>query len=1044
MFAPVYPMDLMVYLKNVSMASRHVLTILQGESLIGTCIAFMVHYLMVETDLGRMYTWWHYFRFLVIYFIGGILVGFISGKIMGHLMLSWDNNPIQTILISWVGPFFVYYMVTLAFGSSAGLVTLSVQGIIVAKRKITLSKETRNVLEAFWNCMALGVNSCGLLIIGMAVGFGTMKYATVEDLAFMMFGYLINLVARLLEFLSIFYFLKIIGHGIKFEHVIILVWGGILSITNLSIIMQTYGEPRYELFTKLALFHGTGATILTMVINVSTIPYLMKCLELDTISLIKQANMNKCIRHILSVRNHIIYLLKLERILCDANWPFIDEATKIEHPFKIENIKKYEELENELEFEHLALCPECHREATIVTTVKELEDLIREAKRRVLKAQKVSYSRQYETGMLPLDAIRILTNEVEAAMERDFIIQSKNILQLFKPPKHLVRFKKMLVRMFHDRTVDWFVKKPRITYRRVCYDVVFNAVFDDIMCGVIILNTVIVIAELVLRFKQSEMWNTFTACIAFKSLSFIFFIVYVIEFIMKVLALSFVYIWNDGVVGYFSSRWRKFEFFCLLISLCVVICETIESVSYTAAEDQPSGFAVFVCCLAAVRIARVARVVHRMHPIVEKCIDGRINNRITLAYSVGKGFINGEQDVIHLLPTIVLRAELTEEMKTTVEADRLAITRELGLIQRERPWVAVDVKTKKAMKTILNGMHETVTELKLMGWVDEDEREKLKATIYSQQNFVRHLGVVPTSSPRMIFDEVPWMGKDEKIVKYLWARSKTVNYEPGEYVCVENEPSEGVFIIISGLFKLSYKPDDDTLKSFYKCGNLPVIDYINSPDIDTEIEDFLLSGNTFGELCVLSQRPYSCSIAADCQSQVFFIATEFILEAMTLDCDTLDGLRARMWTSISLGLAHAILMNVPAGFGVSSKEIELSLLRAMVPDLEGVKIFLNNNMVEDIILINGVVMDFNTKVMFYAPCYIPRNVQKIVLPSSNLMNVYVNIKEEVQTKLLIIIGNDVNRNKFVSAIEQMVEYSVDFSEDLDKEKDVKFDDKFET
>jgi hypothetical protein len=43
----------------------------------------------------------------------------------------------------------------------------------------------------------------------------------------------------------------------------------------------------------------------------------------------------------------------------------------------------------------------------------------REAKMRILKAKKMSYSRQYENGMMSQEAIRILSQAVELAMDTD-------------------------------------------------------------------------------------------------------------------------------------------------------------------------------------------------------------------------------------------------------------------------------------------------------------------------------------------------------------------------------------------------------------------------------------------------------------------------------------------------------------------------------------------------------------------------------------------------------------------------------------------------
>lgn len=67
------------------------------------------------------------------------------------------------------------------------------------------------------------------------------------------------------------------------------------------------------------------------------------------------------------------------------------------------------------------------------------------------------------------------------------------------------------------------------------------------------------------------------------------------------------------------------------------------------------------------------------------------------------------------------------------------------------------------------------------------------------------------------------------------------------------------------------------------------MDYISSSDVDKEVEDFFLSGNTFGELAILTQRPYSCSIMSDCQSQAYLIRTEHLLEAMKMEDDPING-----------------------------------------------------------------------------------------------------------------------------------------------------------
>lgn len=53
-------------------------------------------------------------------------------------------------------------------------------------------------------------------------------------------------------------------------------------------------------------------------------------------------------------------------------------------------------------------------------------------------------------------------------------------------------------------------------------------------------------------------------------------------------------------------------------------------------------------------------------------------------------------------------------------------------------------------------------------------------------------------------------------------------------------------------------------------------------------------------------------------------------------------------------------------------QVKYALERAFVPNLSRYKIFGVTDMIEDMILIEGVVADFNTRELFIAPCCIPR------------------------------------------------------------------------
>lgn len=79
-----------------------------------------------------------------------------------------------------------------------------------------------------------------------------------------------------------------------------------------------------------------------------------------------------------------------------------------------------------------------------------------------------------------------------------------------------------------------------------------------------------------------------------------------------------------------------------------------------------------------------------------------------------------------------------------------------------------------------------------------------------------------------------------------------------------------------------------------------------------------------------------------------------------------------MWKSISIRLATSILMDTAAYQSSTQEKIRFQLERAFVPNLSNYKMFGVTDMMEDIILIEGVVFDYNTRDCYTGPCYIPR------------------------------------------------------------------------
>lgn len=85
--------------------------------------------------------------------------------------------------------------------------------------------------------------------------------------------------------------------------------------------------------------------------------------------------------------------------------------------------------------------------------------------------------------------------------------------------------------------------------------------------------------------------------------------------------------------------------------------------------------------------------------------------------SLFQGFVMSEEEVSDMLVQMIDNKIIREYCRVELESNRLAITKELGLIQKDRPWIAITVKTKQAIRSTLNNIRESIIELKISGMI---------------------------------------------------------------------------------------------------------------------------------------------------------------------------------------------------------------------------------------------------------------------------------------------------------------------------------------
>ncbi|XP_044263875.1 sodium/hydrogen exchanger 11-like isoform X4 [Tribolium madens] len=931
---PLNPATMVDLLKQQSMRTRHISVLLEGEAVICLLVIDLTQQLVIATSEKIMVYWYQFVMVILRIFVFGklvkyqkyhllvgILTGYLSGVLGQCLIRRMYSDRMSVILMISALPFFTY-SVSQIFLSGCGSVSVITLGIMMSIERTAVSKNIDNFLTNYWELIAYIMDTVVLALSATYAGCYVIPFMNWEAFVLIIVAYVVNYVLRFVSFLLFSPIISRLGYGMELKAMVVCVWGGIKSPFGYLVVFNFVKRHAFKTQGEnIFFFYIFGLSIISMLINGTFCRTILKVLGFTNISMARQVNMNNCMKHIFTKRDRIIAILKMDRLLADTNWKVVYEVTNMQHPYHL-GLDNEEDDPFFLGY-RFTICPDCNKDLVQEPTQKELKEMSKEAKMRILKAKKMSFSRQFENGMITKQAIRVLNQAIELAMDSgDVMLEVDNLEKRFVEENFFHRFFRNRLECMQNKGT--LPRRPPITYwRRLCYHVVMNTILDKAMLLVILVHACFLMAHLYFHssiFTKNKQVHNRNLEVILLAINILFTFIYVLEFVIKIMAFSWVYIWSHGVRGYFKSVWNITDFLVIILNL--------------------------------------------------------FNVGIDLA------------SFIHNLE---------------------------GVVQKERPWVAITVKTKQAIRTVLSSMNDAINQLKIAGWVDNYEQEKLEFAMAELYKKVNAIKMVQPSPPQVIFKEVSWMPIENEVIDYLFDNVSVKKFEPGDIVFGEGTVADGIYIVVTGLFMISYVPQSSVLNGLHSFGILPIVDYLAGTKYEEPSLDYIVSGNCMGELSTLTERAYNCTIMAESHSQVYVLNKAIIKQAMQLSPDPVKGLECRIWKEISVRIAFPLLLSVPAYQAFSQDQIKYALERAFVPNLSNYKIFTVTDIIQDIILIDGVTADFNTREKFVAPCCIPRTVHKLILPTSSLMNL------PIETKLLIIPEKDINEYDVMLLAEETCE-----------------------
>jgi len=403
------PVAVVALLKEKSSRKR-LETLIEGESLLNDGTAIVFFSLFYGFALG------HTAQIealpVIIEFIWVVSAGLIIGVSVGWGILwiigKLINQPLIEISLSITAAYLTFIIAE--FLHVSGVVSLVALALMFSTLgRIRISPEISHFLHQFWEMMSYIANTLIFLIVGIIIVMGT-NFNSPQLWITLVVLYILLILIRTISVWALMPILERIGIGINRKKATVLVWGGLRGAVSLSLALSlARDEAIPELLREQILFLTAGIVFLTIVINGSTMEWLLHRLQLDKLPPAKEASVQKARQSLDKQMNEFLKTL--------INSPFFN-LIKMDF-FKLSggDIQADDEVMIKAEEKTTAFM------------------------RRLLEIERSDYWRQFEDGYIGRQATSVLSRSVEQALDNNPVITPRASLEeSFKipaPPKWL-------------------------------------------------------------------------------------------------------------------------------------------------------------------------------------------------------------------------------------------------------------------------------------------------------------------------------------------------------------------------------------------------------------------------------------------------------------------------------------------------------------------------------------------------------------------------------------------------------------------------------
>jgi len=746
----------------------------------------------------------------------------------------------------------------------------------------------------------------------------------------------------------------------------------------------------YAIAQQKIFFYGIGVLILNQIINTLSLDSITGKLGIYQISSGQKSTMSTAIMKIKSDVSKSCLTMRYDPFLTDADWELVNAKSLLAYPYKANQSEK-----GRKDLERKRSSADEHSNDAQLTAARDME----EARQRVLNALKTSFAKQRNDGLISDDAVTVLNQAVNSVQNENQSGQFVSLNQLKRNWK-LFGFLPKLASIIDQYLYNSNERKIRNTWRRhwlrKAHRLALSNVYEVFMQLVILVNMILMLVEYILtqQAKANEDWtngfleadildgvtssemntnldmlqkqdkhcneNTCLVNILYW-IDIVFLFIYVFDVVFKALILS----WKE----YWISAWNKFDVFIVILSCAEAIASLIIAQYVNDEINKMEGnttsslkilklFKVIkmVKVLRAVRTMRMARLLRfsrTIVPYVMKWINEQINHRMSFGYDVGRGFIKGVEELESSLDMIAGdNMQIKRKLRRIAEKSRTIVIRDLGLLQKNYPGIATSVKTKTAIRNLINVMFESVHRLQSGGILDDFEVH----VIYDQINIlVKDLTTIPvvmkTVPTENLFLNITWVNGDRELGNFLLENSVLCDFDLGDVVVQDDEEPDSIFLVLTGLVKIIY----GEYRGEENESSMSLTDLAGEDDEDDDSHihcDYASTGAVVGELgCLIGE---SAGLSVICETSVS--TYQIPVETIRLAFEKFPKLKDSLWKVVGLKLAVPLLQKDFKWQGFTGDEIRIHLQSGRVYTFERGDEFKLDASVADCILIDGTAI----------------------------------------------------------------------------------------